>query len=70
MILTLWKLGRRTGQFYNPKTESVLRRLRNATVEAAVPPAICAILNIVVYLVLVSQYIGTLWLGHPGIRER
>lgn len=52
--LTLWKLGRRGGQTYSPNTESVLRRLRNATVEAAVPPAICAILNMVVYLTMVS----------------
>lgn len=50
--LTLWKLGRRGGQTYSPNTESVLRRLRNATVEAAVPPAICAILNMVVYLTM------------------
>ncbi|KIO33284.1 hypothetical protein M407DRAFT_4050 [Tulasnella calospora MUT 4182] len=50
--LTLWKLGRRGGQTYSPATESVLRRLRNATVEAALPPAVCAVLNLIAYLVL------------------
>ncbi|KAG8975675.1 hypothetical protein FRC05_005193 [Tulasnella sp. 425] len=50
--LTLWKLGGRSGQAGIPKTESALRRLRNVTVEAAVPPAICAVINMITYLTL------------------
>ncbi|KAG8975687.1 hypothetical protein FRC05_005205 [Tulasnella sp. 425] len=48
--LTLWKLGIRGGQSYSANTDDVLRRLRNLTIEAAVPPAICALLNVLVYL--------------------
>ncbi|KAG8930595.1 hypothetical protein FRC01_002549 [Tulasnella sp. 417] len=48
--LTLWKLGARGGKSYSPNTDDVLRRLRYLTVEAAVPPAICALLNMSVYL--------------------
>ncbi|KAG8940900.1 hypothetical protein FRC04_004883 [Tulasnella sp. 424] len=52
--LTLWKLGARGKQAGSPKTENALRRLRNVTVEAAVPPAICAILNMITYLTLLN----------------
>ncbi|KAG8947225.1 hypothetical protein FRC04_010948 [Tulasnella sp. 424] len=48
--LTLWKLGLRGGQSYSANTDDVLHRLRNLTIEAAVPPAICALLNVLVYL--------------------
>ncbi|KIO33298.1 hypothetical protein M407DRAFT_17853 [Tulasnella calospora MUT 4182] len=48
--LTLWKLGLGGGESYSPNTGDVLRRLRNLTVEAAVPPAICAMLNMSVVL--------------------
>ncbi|KAG8908563.1 hypothetical protein FRC01_007341, partial [Tulasnella sp. 417] len=43
--LTLWKIGR-GGAMYSPKTQRALRRLRNLTIEAAVPPTIGVILNI------------------------
>lgn len=42
--LTLWKV-RQAGNMYSPKTQHGLRRLRNMTLEAAVPPTICVILN-------------------------
>ncbi|KIO28595.1 hypothetical protein M407DRAFT_22179 [Tulasnella calospora MUT 4182] len=43
--LTLWKIvpGSTT---YSPKTQRALRKLRNITIEAAVPPAIGMILTI------------------------
>ncbi|KAG8940448.1 hypothetical protein FRC04_005239 [Tulasnella sp. 424] len=49
--LILWKLAGPSGRGI-PKTESALRRLRNVTVEAAVPPAFCAILNMITYLTM------------------
>ncbi|KIO33297.1 hypothetical protein M407DRAFT_198801 [Tulasnella calospora MUT 4182] len=48
--LTLWKLGLGGGKSYSPNTDDVLQRLRNLTVEAAVPPTICAMLNMSMYL--------------------
>lgn len=48
--LTLWKLGLGGGKSYSPNTDDALRRLRNLTVEAAVPPTICALLNMSIYL--------------------
>lgn len=47
--LTLWKIGQ-GGNMYSPKTQNGLHRLRNITVEAAVPPTICVILNIGFFL--------------------
>ncbi|KAG8975677.1 hypothetical protein FRC05_005195 [Tulasnella sp. 425] len=51
--LTLWKIGQ-GGNMYHPKTQNGLRRLRNLTVEAAVPPTICVILHIGFYVGMVS----------------
>lgn len=48
--LTLWKLGLGGGKSYSANTDDILHRLRNLTIEAAVPPAICAMLNMLVYL--------------------
>ncbi|KAG8940451.1 hypothetical protein FRC04_005242 [Tulasnella sp. 424] len=47
--LTLWKLGR-GGEMYGPQTQHGLRRLRNMTVEAAVPPTVCVILMVASFL--------------------
>ncbi|KAG8940450.1 hypothetical protein FRC04_005241 [Tulasnella sp. 424] len=47
--LTLWKLGR-GGEMYSPQTHHGLRRLRNMTVEAAVPPTVCVILMVASFL--------------------
>ncbi|KAG8975680.1 hypothetical protein FRC05_005198 [Tulasnella sp. 425] len=38
------------GNMYSPKTQHGLQRLRNMTLEAAVPPTICVILNIGFYI--------------------
>ncbi|KAG9042465.1 hypothetical protein FS837_010832 [Tulasnella sp. UAMH 9824] len=48
--LMLWKLGLGGGKSYSPNTDDVLKRLRNLTVEAAVPPTICAALNMTIYV--------------------
>lgn len=43
--LILWKIGRGYAT-HSPRTQRALRRLRNITIEAAVPPAIGVVLNI------------------------
>ncbi|KAG8940455.1 hypothetical protein FRC04_005246 [Tulasnella sp. 424] len=53
--LTLWKLWAGGEKSFSPNTDDVLRRLRNLTIEAAVPPAICAILNMSFFLALDSR---------------
>lgn len=62
-ILTLSKLGSRDGQgsMFSPNTDDVLRRLRNLTIEAAVPPAICAVLNMSFFLGLGAHNIIFTW---------
>ncbi|KAG9003392.1 hypothetical protein FRB90_011186 [Tulasnella sp. 427] len=44
--LTVWKLSRH-GATYSPNTHDVLQRLRNITLEAAAPPAVFSLLNMV-----------------------
>ncbi|KAG9015970.1 hypothetical protein FRB90_003981 [Tulasnella sp. 427] len=48
--LMLWKLGLEGGQSFSPNTNDVLQRLRNLTIEAAVPPTVFAALTMIVYL--------------------
>ncbi|KAG9041657.1 hypothetical protein FS837_011931 [Tulasnella sp. UAMH 9824] len=43
-VLMLWKICQR-GKTYSSKTQKCLARLRNITIEAAVPPTICVILK-------------------------
>ncbi|KAG9003394.1 hypothetical protein FRB90_011188 [Tulasnella sp. 427] len=49
--LTLWKI-RNGANSYSSASQHGLKRLRNIVVEAAVPPAICGALNLIVFLVL------------------
>ncbi|KAG8912603.1 hypothetical protein FRC01_005001, partial [Tulasnella sp. 417] len=67
--LMLWKLGLGDGQSYSPNTDDVLQRLRNLTVEAAVPPAICATLTMSIYLSTVRYFCwtGSLPSSHPEL---
>ncbi|KAG9046575.1 hypothetical protein FS837_004135 [Tulasnella sp. UAMH 9824] len=62
-VLTLLKLGGCGGQesMFSPNTDDVLRRLRNLTIEAAVPPAICAILNMSFFVGLGAENIIFTW---------
>ncbi|KAG8997612.1 hypothetical protein FRB90_012449 [Tulasnella sp. 427] len=48
--LTLWKLAGHRGKDFSSGTHDILRQLRRVTVEAALPPAICALLNMAFYL--------------------
>lgn len=48
--MTFWKLGGHNGETYSSNTNEVLQRLRKLTIEAAIPPAICALLNMALYL--------------------
>ncbi|KAG8975692.1 hypothetical protein FRC05_005210 [Tulasnella sp. 425] len=61
--LTLWKLGvgGGRGNSFSPNTDDVLRRLRNLMIEAAVPPAICAIFNMSFFLSLGAKNIIFTW---------
>lgn len=59
--LTIWKLGGHSRQNFSPNTDDVLRRLRNLTIEAAVPPAICALLNMAFYLSMGSKNLIFVW---------
>ncbi|KAG8925545.1 hypothetical protein FRC01_010018 [Tulasnella sp. 417] len=52
--MTLWKLGGHGGEAFSPNTSDVIQRLRNLTIEAAVPPAICALFNMTFYVTMVS----------------
>ncbi|KAG9015976.1 hypothetical protein FRB90_003987 [Tulasnella sp. 427] len=59
--LTLWKLMGHGGQTFSPNTNHVLRRLRNITVEAAVPPVVCALLSLASYLAVGSKNLIFTW---------
>ncbi|KAG8982981.1 hypothetical protein FRB90_006396, partial [Tulasnella sp. 427] len=48
--LTLWKLAGHGDKSFSSSTDDILRRLRKMTVEAALPPTICALLNMSTYL--------------------
>ncbi|KAG8975689.1 hypothetical protein FRC05_005207 [Tulasnella sp. 425] len=48
--LTLLKLEGHNGKSFSSNTDDILRRIRKMTVEAALPPAICALLNMSFYL--------------------
>ncbi|KAG8997611.1 hypothetical protein FRB90_012448 [Tulasnella sp. 427] len=61
--LTLWKLGR-GGQSYSHNTNDVLQRLRNVTIEAAVPPTVFAALNLIVYLASAQRNLAFLTFGN------
>ncbi|KIO33295.1 hypothetical protein M407DRAFT_17851 [Tulasnella calospora MUT 4182] len=61
--LTLWKLAVGGGKGYSPNTNDVLRRLRNLTVEAAVPPSICAMLAMSTYLSTGEQNLAFMTFG-------
>ncbi|KIO33287.1 hypothetical protein M407DRAFT_4052 [Tulasnella calospora MUT 4182] len=50
--ITFWKLGGHNGGTYSSNTNDVLQRLRKLTIEAAIPPAICALLNMIFYLTM------------------
>lgn len=52
--LTLLKLEGHNGKSFSSNTDDILRRIRKMTVEAALPPAICALLNMSFYLGTVS----------------
>ncbi|KAG9003395.1 hypothetical protein FRB90_011189 [Tulasnella sp. 427] len=47
--LTLWKIGNGANS-YSSGTQHGLKRLRNIVVEAAVPPTICGVLNLIFFL--------------------
>ncbi|KIO33286.1 hypothetical protein M407DRAFT_17845 [Tulasnella calospora MUT 4182] len=59
--MTLWKLGGHKEVVYSSNTNDILRRLRNLTIEAAVPPAICALMNMVFYLSLGATNLIFVW---------
>ncbi|KAG9020878.1 hypothetical protein FS837_007784, partial [Tulasnella sp. UAMH 9824] len=59
--MTLWKLGGHNGETYSSNTNDVLQRLRKLTIEAAVPPPICALMNMVVYLSLGFENLIFVW---------
>ncbi|KIO33299.1 hypothetical protein M407DRAFT_17854 [Tulasnella calospora MUT 4182] len=48
--LTLWKLNGHSGRSFSSHTDDILRRIQKMTVEAALPPSICALLNMSFYL--------------------
>ncbi|KAG8930596.1 hypothetical protein FRC01_002550 [Tulasnella sp. 417] len=48
--LTLWKLNVHSNRSFSSNTDDVLRRIQKMTVEAALPPSICALLNMSFYL--------------------
>ncbi|KAG8912590.1 hypothetical protein FRC01_005006, partial [Tulasnella sp. 417] len=69
--LMLWKLGLGDAQSYSPNTDDALQRLRNLTVEAAVPPAICATLTMSIYLSTSKQNLAFATFGiiTPSLRR-
>ncbi|KAG9041656.1 hypothetical protein FS837_011930 [Tulasnella sp. UAMH 9824] len=60
--LTLWKLGR-DSKTYSPQTQRGLKRLRNMTAEAAVPPTISMIVNIALFLGMTEHNHIFVWFG-------
>lgn len=50
--LTIWKLRQHGGVTFRPETKDVLKRLRNITLEGAVPPAFFTFLNFLCYNIM------------------
>ncbi|KIO33300.1 hypothetical protein M407DRAFT_17855 [Tulasnella calospora MUT 4182] len=61
--LTLLKLEGHSGQSFSSNTDDILRRIRKMTVEAALPPALCALLNMALYLGMSGKNLSFIWFG-------
>ncbi|KAG9042462.1 hypothetical protein FS837_010829 [Tulasnella sp. UAMH 9824] len=61
--LTLLKLEGHSGKSFSSSTDDILRRIRKMTVEAALPPALCALLNMALYLGMSGKNLSFIWFG-------
>ncbi|KAG8930597.1 hypothetical protein FRC01_002551 [Tulasnella sp. 417] len=61
--LTLVKLEGHSGKSFSSNTDDILRRIRKMTVEAALPPALCALLNMALYLGMSGKNLSFIWFG-------
>ncbi|KAG8947223.1 hypothetical protein FRC04_010946 [Tulasnella sp. 424] len=68
--LTLWKLEGHGSKSFSSNTDDILRRIRKMTVEAALPPALCALINMALYLAMSGKNLSFVFFGSmtPGIR--